>query len=89
MKTPEQIASDIVCEYGGHGLNVAHCVASCPEPTSCTCEEITHFTPHQLVDAYCIVLEYAQFCCPVLDNFCAQDADLVLQIALYQEIVFG
>ena len=75
---------------GGHSLLVAHCVKECPEPWDCGCEEQDKLTQPQLAELYIQAVAADALCCGKdIESWCAQDADTILQIALYGEMIFG
>lgn len=75
---------------GGHVLLVAHCVKDCSEPATCDCEEQTCIEQKTLSTLYVQAVGADALCCGRdIENWCAQDADTILQIALWGEMVFG
>jgi len=75
---------------GGHVLMVAHCRKDCPEPTACGCEEQTRLDWETLSTLYVQAVGADVLCCGRdIENWCAQDADTMLQAALWGELVFG
>ena len=87
-RRPWVYASDPVDH--GHGLMVAHCVKDCPEPATCGCEEQTYLDHGTLSTLYVQAVGADALCCGRdIEQWCAQDADTILQIALWGEVVFG
>lgn len=75
---------------GGHVLLAAHCVEDCPEPATCDCEEQTHIEQKTLAELYVMAVGADALCCGrAIEDWCAADADLILQIALWGRQVFG
>lgn len=75
-------------------MTISHCRVECPEPSAeCQCYLDGNTTT---VDATRISYTYERvaslprrLCCPDPDNFCAEDADQILQNLLYGQTVFG
>lgn len=74
-------------------LLVQHCTPECEVPESaCACFEAQHqiaLVARSLRTAYRQARDAGALCCPEPENFCAEDADQVLQRALYGRLVFG
>ena len=74
----------------GHGLNVAHCIETCTEPATCDCEEQTYLDHETLATLYVQAVGADALCCGRdIEQWCAQDADTILQIALWEALIFG
>lgn len=76
------------------GMTVDHCDAACNEPSSeCACYVAGNqstFTATEVNAAYeDLAHARARLCCPHPGNFCAEDADQILQHLLYGRPVFG
>lgn len=74
---------------GGHTLLVAHCAADCEEPTSCACEEQTELAQPVLSELFIQAVAAGVLSSRDIEQWNADDANLILQIALYGEIIFG
>lgn len=78
---------------GRGALFVQHCTPDCEVPESaCACFEAQQqstLTAGALRTAYRQARDVGALCCPEPENFCAEDADQVLQRALYSQLVFG
>lgn len=78
---------------GRGALHVQHCLPDCEAPDSpCACLEAQHastLTAASLRTAFLAARTARALCCPDPQNFCAEDADQVLQRALYGGTVFG
>lgn len=75
-------------------MTIAHCREECIEPSAeCQCytdANTTTVNATQVSDAYAYVAARPRrLCCPDPDNFCAEDADQILQHLLYGRVVFG
>lgn len=71
----------------GHGLYVAHCVETCPEPAECSCEEQTFIEADPLI-ALCVQAIGAEAVRRDLEEWDDDDADTILQYALWGRKVF-
>lgn len=68
---------------GGHGLNAAHCIETCPTPGECECAEITHLDWETISSTWLLAREHGALCHTDLEHFCHDDADKLLQVALW------
>ena len=73
---------------GGHALDAAHCVEACPSPGDCDCAEITHLSWQAITDTYLLAREHGALCHLDLEDFCADDANMLLQVAIWGSIQF-
>lgn len=73
---------------GGHALNAAHCVAECQTPGDCECAEVTHLSWQGITDTWLLAREHDALCHRDLEEFCAADANALLQVAIYGTINF-
>ena len=76
------------------GMTVAHCDAACIEPAAeCACYvqgNQSTFTAADVNAAYEHLAQWkARLCCPDPGNFCAEDADQILQHMIYGRTIFG
>ncbi|RGE19073.1 hypothetical protein [Leucobacter sp. wl10] len=78
---------------GRGALRVRHCTPDCDDPAGvCPCYRAKHatiLTATRLRAVFTQARGTRALCCPDPDNFCAEDADQILQRALYGELVFG